>query len=405
MRLLLTIVILTQSVAFAKEIESDTFLVAKEAEILKILTDLRSTDDEAEKEFYNLTLQQELEKLLTYPGVMDYPFDSWTTMSTIKAPDGAFRIFNWNIESNDLVHSHYCYLVKPNRGNKPNRVYTFKEDKITLPPHPTGVLTPDRWYGALYYKIIPIQRGSKTYYTVLGFNGKDRATNQKIIDVFYFKGKSLRMGYPLFQADKDSKTLLRRVFFQYSEKAVVSVNVNDKIGGIVFDHLVPEQENLDGMYDFYIPDMSYDCYKWIDGIWKYEQDVIAYNDENKKIKQWHPTENGESSEYDEVKDFWINPVNTNSPIQDGKDATAPVVDIRNNKDRRKKDKEPKTGRRRHKNQFGGKKKKKPQSAIGDNKKFFLVDIFLLNGFKWSVDVVNESVDDSNIFYILVVQFK
>ncbi|MCB9224026.1 MAG: hypothetical protein R2780_06510 [Crocinitomicaceae bacterium] len=365
MRLLLTIIILSQSISFAKEVELDTFLVRKENEILKVLTDLRSTQDEAEKEFYNLSLQQELEDLLTYPGVMEYPFEKWTTISTIKSPDGAFRLFNWNIESQDLVHSHYCYLVKPNRGDKPNIVYTFKEDKITLEPRPQGILTPDRWYGALYYKIIPIAKGNKTFYTVLGFSGKDRSTNVKLLDVFYFKGKTLRMGYPLFQESRESKTLVKRVFFQYSEKALISLNVNDKIGGIVFDHLVPEQETLEGMYEFYIPDMTYDCYKWIDGIWKYEEDVIAYNDPNMKIKQWHPTNDGETSEYDEVKDFWINPVDPNSPVQGGNDATAPVVDVRNNKDRRKKDKEPKTGKPKH-NLF--EKNKKPHSAIGDPKK-------------------------------------
>jgi hypothetical protein len=368
MRLLLTIVILAHSISFAKEIEVDTFLVKKEIEIEKILTDLRSTQDEGEKEFFNLTLQQELEKLLTYKGVMEYPFEKWTTMSTIASPDGAFRIFNWNIESQDLVHSHYCYVVRPSRGNKPNKVYKFKEDKLTLPPRPTNTLTPDRWYGALYYKIIPVPKGSKTYYTVLGYSGEDRSTNQKLIDVFYFKGKSLRMGYPLFQKEKDSKNLEKRIFFQYSEKAVISVNLNEKIGGIVFDHLVPEQKNLEGMYDFYIPDMTYDCYKWTGSIWQYEQDVIAYNDENKKIKQWRPTNNGDSSEYEEVKDFWINPVDKNSPVQSGTDATAPVVDVRNKKDRRKKDKAPKTGRPKHKKLFGsGKKKKnKPQSAVEVN---------------------------------------
>lgn len=361
MRLLLTIVILAQSTFYSLSTEVDTFLVKKEAEIEKILKDLRSTKDEAEKEFYNLTLQQELEELLPYNGVMDYPFEKWTTMSTISSPDGEFRIFNWNVESADQVHSHYCYVVRPNRGNKANQVYKFTEDKFTLPPRPGNTLTPDRWYGALYYKIVPVQKGSKTYYTILGFSGKDRSTNQKLIDVFYFKGKSLRMGYPLFQESKESKQLVRRVFIQYSEKAVVSVNVNEKIGGIVFDHLVPEQQNLAGMYEFYIPDMTYDCYKWTGAIWQYEEDVIAYNDPNKKIKQWHPTADGDSSEYDEVKDFWINPVDKDSPVQSGSDATAPVVDVRNNKDRRKKDKKPKTGRPKHK-LF--KKKNKPQSAIG-----------------------------------------
>lgn len=358
MRALLTIVILLQSLVYAKNIEVDTFLVGKEQVVNDILVKLRATEDDGEKELYNLELQAELEKVLTHPGVFDYPFEMWTTMSTVASPDGAFRLFNWNIEDKSLRHSHFCYLVKPTRGTKPNKVYKFKEDKITLPPRPTNTLTPEKWYGALYYKIIPVPKGSKTYYTILGYSGEDRSTNQKLIDVFYFKGKSLRMGFPLFQEAKGSKRLIRRVFFQYSEKAVISVNLNEKIGGIVFDHLVPEQKNLEGMFDFYIPDMTYDCYKWIGGVWRYEEDVIAYNDPNKRIKQWRPTEEGDSSEYDVVKDFWINPVDPDSPVNTGVDATAPVEDIRDNKSKKESKKKTKERRRKFK------RKKKNRSAIG-----------------------------------------
>lgn len=358
MRTLLTIVILSQSLVFARNIEVDTFLIGKEVVVNDILLKLRATEDEGEKEFYNLELQAELEKVLKHPGVIDYPFEMWTTMSTVTSPDGAFRLFNWNIEDKNLTHSHFCYLVKPTRGSKPNKVYKFKEDKITLPPRPTNTLTPEKWYGALYYKIIPVPKGSKTYYTILGYSGEDRSTNQKLIDVFYFKGKSLRMGYPIFQESKDSKRLVRRVFFQYSEKAVISVNVNEKIGGIVFDHLVPEQNNLEGMFDFYIPDMTYDCYKWDGGVWRYNEDVIAYNDPNKRIKQWRPTEAGDSSEFEEVKDFWINPVDPDSPISAGVDATAPIEDVRDPKSKKESKKKTKERRRKFK------RKKKNRSAIG-----------------------------------------
>lgn len=364
MRLLLSIFIFLPTVLLAGNEEVDTFLVHKEKVIAELLNKLREAEDDGSRELYNIELQTELEKTLDHPGVMDHPFSSLTTMSTISAPDGAFRIFNWNIEDEQLSHSHYCYVVRPMRGNKPNMVYKFKEDKINLPPRPTNTLTPDMWYGALYYKIIPIQKGSKTYYTILGFSGEDRMTNQKLIDVFYFKGKTLRMGYPLFQEEVGSKRLARRVFFQYSEKAIMTVRMNEKLGGIVFDHLVPEQKNLEGMFDFYIPDMTYDMYSWNGSAWIYQEDVIAYNDDNKKIKQWHPVEGGDSSEFNEVKDFWINPVDPNSPVNSGTDATAPIEDVRDKKEQKKENKRNKKKKRRKFKLFGKKRKNKPHSAIG-----------------------------------------
>ena len=352
MRSLIFILGIVASSGFAKEIEMDTALVNGEVRVARLLKQLRSTHDDAVKESINIELEAEIEYLLEQDQVIEYPFDSWSTISTITSPDEEFRLFNWNIEDQQLNHSHYCYVVKKRRG-KGNQVFKFKEDKITLPPRPDNTLTPDRWYGALYYKIIPVQKGSKTYYTMLGFSGKDRSSNIKLLDVFYFKGKTLRMGYPMFQESKGSKRLKRRVFFEYSEKAVVSVRMNEKLGGIVFDHLVPEQKNLEGIYSFYIPDMTYDMYQLVDDTWRYQEDVIAYNDENRRIKQWRPTDGGENSEYEEVKDFWINPV-VPGAIGGGFDATAPVVDIREKEDlkkskrlKRKKEKDKRLKKKKH----------------------------------------------------------
>jgi hypothetical protein len=364
MKALLTILLFIPILATAKGGDLDTFMVAEEIRIGKIITQLRSTDDDAEKESINIDLQAEIKELLEHDGVMEHPFESWTTMSTITSPDGVFRIFNWNIESKDLRHSHYCYVVKPKRG-KGNQVFEFKEDKITLPPRPTMGLTPDRWYGALYYKIIPVQKGSKTYYTVMGYSGKDKGSNQKLLEVFYFKGKTLRLGHPLFQQEKGAKRLVRRVWFEYSEKAIFTMRENEKLGGIVFDHLIPEQKSLEGIYSFYIPDMTYDAYRLQDGIWRYDEDVIAYNDQNKKVKQWHPSEGGDMSEYNEVNDFWIDPVDPNAPAGGGTDATAPVVDIRDT-DKKAIRKQKKLDRKKNKRrEFKPyKKKKKNRSAIG-----------------------------------------
>lgn len=363
MKQLLFILVLTSSLAYGKKDDLDTFLVQKEAEIGLIITNLREAESDNQRFIYNEELKAELKNLLKYPGVMDHPFESWVSMSTIASPDGAFRIFNWNIEDENLVHTHYCYLVKPRQGTRPNIVYEFKEDKITLPRYPTNTLTPAAWYGALYYKIIPIQKGRKTYYTILGFSGNDRSTNKKLIDVFYFKGKSLRLGFPLFQESKGSSVLLRRVFFEYSEKAVVTVNMNEKLGAIVFDHLIPESPSLVGMRDFYIPDMTYDGYRWEDGMWKYEEDLIAYNDPNRRIEIYGPTDDGDGSEYVSVPDEWVDPVDDGNPLNGG-DATAPIEDVRDDKSDAENGTSNTAKKKRKFRLF--KRRVKPISAIGDD---------------------------------------
>jgi len=295
MKLLLYILLLIPNFTFAKKIEIDTFLVRKENDLVLLLDKLRKSKDNAELDYNNLNFEEELKEVLKAPGILDYPFDKLNTMSTIKSPDGVFRVFNWNIEKENQVHYHFCYVVKKGRGSK-NQIIKFKEDRFTLGPRPDGMLTPNRWYGGLYYKIVPIQVGRKTMYTMFAYNGSTRSSNKKILDVFWFKGKSLRLGYPIFQDERNEEELHRRVFIEYSEKATISVRYDAGINKIIFDHLRPEAVKLKGMYEYYIPDMSYDAYFWENNFWNYQADIIVGNgnEKEKSRREYYiDTETGE----------------------------------------------------------------------------------------------------------------
>ena len=362
MKTLFLLLAFSSAGCFSKGIEQDTFLISKEKEISEILLKLRKAESDETRAVHNEDLKEELEALLTRPSVLTYPFESWTTMSTISAPDGEFRIFNWNVENDFGVHSHYCYLVKPD--GKENTVIELIEDKITIAPKPDHTLTAEHWYGALYYSIIPVKKGNRTLYTIMGYNGNDRTTNRKLLDVFYFKGKTLRMGYPIFQEGPDSERLVRRVFFEYSEKAIISLRMNENLGAIVFDHLVPERPDLEGLYDFYIPDMTYDGYKWEDGIWTFHEDFIAWNEENKKIRYYDPSADSTDLGYREMNDVWIDPVDPFAPNGGGTDATAPVENV-NEKNH---DNKTRYGKGKHR-KFNIFKGKGPRSAVtGERKK-------------------------------------
>jgi hypothetical protein len=306
MKLLLYILLILPAFSFAKEIEVDTFLVRKENELAHLLIKLRESKSPNDILMSNIDFTDALKEILTYPGVLDYPFDSLTTMSTIKSPDGAFRLFNWNVEDKNQMHSHYCYLVRKGRGGK-NQVITFKEDKFSLGPRPDGMLTANKWYGGLYYKIVPVQVGRKTLYTMFAYNGGNRSSNKKILDVFWFKGKSLRLGYPIFQDERDNETLHRRVFIEYSEKASISVNYQASINKIIFDHLMPETPNLKGMYEYYLPDMSYDAYFWKDDFWNYQADIIVGNNKEKSRREYYVDKDTGEEKFKIVPIDWINP--------------------------------------------------------------------------------------------------
>lgn len=332
-------------------------LMVAENDIAILLDSLRKAKTDAQRELHNISLYQAVKDLEEINGILDYPFRKLTTMSTIKAPDGEFRLFNWNVENSNLEHSHYCIMFKKSRGLKKQTAIEFKEDKYTLPPRPTTMLTPNKWYGALYYKIVPVKVGNKNLYTVLGYSGGTRSSNKKLLEVFWFRGNKLRLGYPIFETEENDRNLQRRIFFEYSEQANVSVKFIPEIGKIVFDHLVPENENMEGMYEFYIPDLSYDAYYWQDGHWKYQKDIQVGNKTEKTTKVFYTDPKTGETKFKVEKNRWQDPTGEGSA---GTGEKHVAVDIENDG---KKPEKAKKGKKAKQEKKEKPDKKTPQSAI------------------------------------------
>ena len=118
MKLFITyIFLLVTTAGFAKEIEVDTFLIRMESEINTQLEIVRATKDDNQRYLENESLQELIESILAHPGSLEYPFTAFQTMSTIASPDGAFRIFNWNVEDNNGLNSITWFGLSPLDGN------------------------------------------------------------------------------------------------------------------------------------------------------------------------------------------------------------------------------------------------------------------------------------------------
>ena len=60
---------------------------------------------------------------------------------------------------------------------------------------------------------------------------------------------------------------------------------------IVFDHIVPIDPNLEGIYQFYIPEVStYNAFIFINGKWRFFSNDDARNAETKKNENIKPKE-------------------------------------------------------------------------------------------------------------------
>jgi hypothetical protein len=189
-------------------------------------------------------------------------------------------------------------------------------EKNSVSPMNQDVLTENNWYGALYYKIIPIKKGSKKLYTLLGWRSNGTISHSKLIDVISIHGTHVKFGDLIF---KNKTEVKRRVCFEYSKKSMMSLKYEPTYERIIFDHLSPETPSMTGFYEYYIPDMSNDAYIFEDDKWVLKEDVIGVNSSDKQIVKQSTIdpESGRIIEV-EVPNQWVDPSDRNAPGGGGK---------------------------------------------------------------------------------------
>jgi hypothetical protein len=184
--------------------------------------------DDSTRQALNHQFRSMLKRAIDLPGSFSYPFDSLKKLARLTSPDGAFRIYNWNLPVTDGSNQYFCYLQIRSKENKHS--YNLLElndssDSIIDPEHTT--LNARNWYGALYYKIIAEKAGNTIIYTLLGWEGKNGAEMQKIIEILTFDTKGIpHFGKKIFNKYLDGKNI--RIIFRYSPTATMALRFEDQ---------------------------------------------------------------------------------------------------------------------------------------------------------------------------------
>ncbi|UPT65482.1 MAG: hypothetical protein M0D57_13115 [Sphingobacteriales bacterium JAD_PAG50586_3] len=216
-----------------------------------------------------------LEKAFGMPNSFDHPFDSLKTISRLQPDDKSFKLFTWNMPKDDgtFVYFGYVHMKDPSTGAYKFVKLIDKSSEIQSPE--TKALTPKNWYGTHYYKIVQTTYKKEKFYTLLGIDFNNRATKKKIIDVIAFdRLGNVFFGDNIFEYDKKSP---KRIIFEYSAQATMSLRFDDARNMIVFDHLSPIREDFTGHKDNYGPDFSYDALKFKKAKWVHLTDIDARN--------------------------------------------------------------------------------------------------------------------------------
>ncbi len=230
--------------------------------------------DENEKLLANQEFISILRRTLELKISFDFTFDSLNTISILKSPDNYFKIYNWFIENDDNTYRFYAMIQFKNTKNDIIFLNDNSDDILNVEQ---AELSSGSWYGCLYYNII--KNKEKKSYTIIGWDGNNEFSTKKIIDVIKFsRFNNIKFGAPIFKDDKQKSK--KRVIIEYNDQSPVSVQFNKKSKQIIFNNLVPQKKELEGIKAYYVPDGSFNAYEYKKGKWWLIKDIDARNQNN-----------------------------------------------------------------------------------------------------------------------------
>ncbi len=252
-----------------------------------------------------------LEEALAQPESFLYRWDSLKRVSILKSDDNKFKIFTWAIIRDNGEYDCFGYIQALNEKTDEYDVTVLADKTQEIFNAEEASLNENNWYGAVYYSLITSKYEKRTYYTLLGWTGKDYVSQKKIIEPIYFKSNSSKptFGQNVFYKDKNR----RRVIFEYSKDAVMmlrydkqsytitekgknrtKIETTEQDNMIIFDILQPMVAGMDGIYQYYIPSGDENAYVFIDGRWRLQTNIETgfhlkkYDDYKRNLKPKAP---------------------------------------------------------------------------------------------------------------------
>jgi hypothetical protein len=232
-----------------------------------------NNDTEMERMNANTEFIKILVKALKVPHSFNFPFDSVKSISILNSADNRFRILTWHLSFDDGSYRFYG-TIQINTGDK-LQMYPLADYSPYIKNTEDTLTDNTKWFGAQYYKIIPVYTSQNPYYVLLGWKGNNVKSTKKVIEVLSFnrEGKPV-LGMPIF--DGNGKTR-KRIVFEYSRHTSMFLKYDDNQHLIVFDNLAPPDARQKGKTDMYGPDLSYNGYVLKNGRWRFIDNLDMRN--------------------------------------------------------------------------------------------------------------------------------
>ena len=258
---------------------------AYEDTLIKLGKRIWACRDDSSRIIANNNFFQKFRSVLSLHGSYKYPFDSLKDISHLKSDDNRIRITSWNIPINNGSYRYFGFLETAG-----GELFPLLGKSSEIQGWQNLKLPAEKWYGAVYFKIIKVSYSKTDYYTLLGWDGHDAVSNYKLIDVLTLDVKgNPSFGSPVF---KTAEGVKNRVIIEYAEKANALLRYDyqtqliprgktfkkKKTWMIVTDRLIPMDPSMKGIRKYYVPaGDTYDAFIFRDGFWTLVEDVEVTN--------------------------------------------------------------------------------------------------------------------------------
>jgi hypothetical protein len=236
-----------------------------------------NASNDQEQLFANAKFIKMLVAALKTPASFNYSFDSLKRISIMKSPDHSFRIFSWYLPHQDGTYRFFGTIQMQTKDGS-LKMFPLIDDTENFKDI-NQVTSNKNWYGARYYQVIPIaSNGRQPYYILLGWKGKNAKSSKKVIEILSFdKANEPVFGKAVIDGLK-GQSAKNRVVFEYNKLNTMTLSLDKTVGMIVFDHLAPLSAEMEGNFEFYASDLSFDAYKLIGGRLKLVENVEMKNE-------------------------------------------------------------------------------------------------------------------------------
>jgi hypothetical protein len=209
-----------------------------------------------------------LSKALKIKNSFYYRWDSLLPMKIIQPEDGSFKLFTWYTRSDEDMYKYFGTIQIKSDTLKMFPLidysdFTDNQEQV--------VVDNNNWIGCLYYGIKTVKSGKNTFYTLFGWDGNNMTSNKKILEALWFRNGKPRFGATIFDFGKGK--VQNRFILEFADEASATLNFDASENKIVYDHVAPNGDALEGFYANYIPDGTYEGFSWKKGKWHHVDNI------------------------------------------------------------------------------------------------------------------------------------